>query len=225
MQTPYIPTRDADFDAWLSNFDTLLTASPVTYGLTAPSAVIVAGVTATWQTAYTAAINPATRTPVTIAAKDAARNAATSTVRPYAVSISRNSAVTNGDKTAIGVNLPNPSRTPVPPPLTVPGLALVSAIHFQHILSYRDTSTPTVKAKPPGVVGCEIRVTIQIGSATNPEAAVPLTVATKSPVANSFVSDNVGKTATYWARWVTRSGPGGQQQSGEWSAPLSVVVI
>lgn len=225
MQNPYIPAQDAQFDSWLVNFSTLLTASPTTYGLTSGDATTVAGVTTAWSAAYLAATDPSTRTSVTIAAKDAARTTATQTVRPLATQISRNPAVDNGDKTAIGVNLPNTARTPIPPPTTVPGLTLVSAIHFQHTLSYKDTSTPTTKAKPAGAIGLDLRVTIQVGAASDPEAAKPWTVATKSPVIVSFTAPDVAKTATYWGRWATRSGPGGQAQYGDWSAPLSVVIV
>jgi hypothetical protein len=225
MQAPYIPSKDADFDSWLVNFSNLLTASPTTYGLVSGDAVIVAGVTTTWSAAYAAATNPGTRTSVTIAAKDAARNNATATVRPYAVSISRNPAVDNGDKVDIGVNLPNPARTPIPAPTTQPALSLRSAAHFQHVLAYRDTSTPTSKAKPFGAVQMELRVTVATGSSSDPEAAKPLTQATKSPVFISWTSPDVGKTATYFARWVTKSGPGGQAQYGPWSAPFPVVIL
>ena len=70
---PYIPAKDALFAAWLLNFSTLLTASPVTYGLTAPDAVTVAGVNGTFQAAYATATNPATRTSGAVAATDVAR--------------------------------------------------------------------------------------------------------------------------------------------------------
>lgn len=225
MQTPYIPSRDADFDSWLNNFSTLLTASPTTYGLTAPDAVIVAGVTSTWNSDYATAINPGTRTTPAIAAKDAARNAATATVRPYAITISRNAGVSNLDKTTIGVNLPNPGRTPVPPPTTQPVLSLVSAIHNQQTLAYRDSSTPTSKAKPPGAISLEVWQHIGTAPAVSPATASPLTLATKSPFVVGTLSGDAGKFATYFGRWTTRSGPGGQAQSGPWSAPLSVVIV
>lgn len=225
MQVPYIPPQDGAFDTWLANFSTLLTAAPTTYGLVAGDAVIVAGVTLTWANAYVAAVNPTTRTAVTIAAKDAARLAATAIVRPYAIQISLNAGVANGDKTAIGVNLPNPSRTPVPPPTTQPTLSLVSSIPFQQTLAYRDTSTPTSKAKPPGVIGLDLRRTIQVGPATDPDAAVAYTIATKSPVVAAFTAGDVSKTCTWFGRWVTRSGPGGQAQNGPWSPPFSVAII
>ena len=224
MQAPYIPAPDAQFDAWLNNFSTLLTAAPATYGLTAGDAIAVAAVTATWNPAYAAAVNPPTRTSVTIAAKDAARVTAEALVRPLAQTISKNAGVTNNAKTAIGVNLTNQSRTPVPPPTTVPGLTLVASIHFQQTLAYRDTTTPTSKSKPPGAIGVDMRMQLGIAPGTMPDNAAPLTVATKSPVVISFTSQDVGKYATYWARWQTRSGPGGQAQYGDWSAPLTVVV-
>jgi hypothetical protein len=225
MQTPYIPSKDADFDSWLVNFSALLTASPTTYGLTSGDATTVAGVTTAWTAAYTAATNPSTRTSPTIAAKDAARNAATATVRPLAIQISRNAGVSNDDKTAIGVNLINTSRTPVPPPTTQAVLSLVSAIHNQMTIAYRDSSTPTSKAKPPGAISLEIWQAIGTTPATDPSAAKPLTLATKSPVTVGTLTGDAGKFATFFGRWTTRSGPGGQAQSGPWSAPLSVAIV
>lgn len=224
MQAPYIPGPDASFDLWSANFSTLITAVPATYGLVAGDAVAIAAVVDPWHTAYLLAVNPATRTPATIADKDAARTACEAVVRPYAQTISRNPAVSNMDKIAVGVNLPNAARTPIPPPTTVPALSLVNSIHFQQTLAYRDTSTPTSKAKPVGAIGADMRMTLALAPATDPEAAKPLTVATKSPVVVSFTSQDVSKFATYWARWATRSGPGGQVQYGDWSAPLTVVV-
>lgn len=225
MAAPYIPPSDSGFDSWLVNFSTLLTADPTTYGLTSGNATTVAGVTATWSAAYAASTNPATRTAPTVAAKDAARNAATATVRPFAVLISRNAGVTNENKTAIGVNLPNPSRTPVPPPTTTPALSLVSAIHNQMTLAYRDTSTPTSKSKPTGATHLELWQFIGTAPATDPSTAKPLTLATKSPVVIGQLTSDAGKTATFFGRWSTLSGPGGQAQSGPWSAPLSVTIV
>lgn len=225
MQTPYIPAPDALFDAWLTNFSALITAAPATYGLTAPNAVTIAAQQAAFNAAYLIATNPATRTTPSIAAKDAARNLAELTVRPFAIDISRNPAVTNLDKTAVGVNLPNTARTPVPPPLTVPGITLVSAIHFLHTLAFRDTSTPTTKAKPFGAIGMELWRTLAVGPSVDPTTATQIGVLTKSPNSIGYTAPDIGKTATYWGRWVTRSGPGGNAQSGPFSAPLAVLVI
>ena len=224
MQTPYLPTTDSGLDLWSANFAALITAVPADFGLVAADAVAINAVVTPWHSAYLTATNPATRTPAAIAAKDAARTVLEGTVRPYAVNISRDPSVTNENKIAVGVNLPNSSRTPVPPPTTQPALSLVTSVHFQQVIAYRDTSTPTSKAKPVGAVGMDLRLFIGTTPPPAPDLIIPSGTITKSPVAVGFTAADVGKTATYFARWTTRGGPGGTAQSGPWSAPLAVVV-
>ena len=85
MAGTYIPAKDALFDNWIVNFDTLATASPTTYGWTAPQAVTLAALVATWSAAYLAATTPSTRTVSTVADKDAARAAAEANARSLAI--------------------------------------------------------------------------------------------------------------------------------------------
>lgn len=221
----YIPARDADFESWLLNFTTLLTATPVTYGLTAPDAVACAAQYTAWNPAFLAATDPVTRTTVTVAAKDAARVTAEAVVRPFAQDISRNASVDPGDKVAIGVNLPNFAPVPIPPPLTFPQLSFRSAEPLVHILQWQDSGLGTGKQKPFGAIACELYRSVGTVPATDPEQATYLASFTKSPLRSTFIAGQVGKVCTYFARWVTRSGPGGVAQTGPWSAPLTVSVI
>ena len=145
-QPSYIPPKDADFDNWLQNFTALLTAAPTDYGLVAGDAVVCAAQYTAWHPAYLAATNPSTRTSATVAAKDGARVTAVATIRPYAQSISRNMAVSDLLKIGIGVNLPNNVPVPIPPVSTAPALILQSAAPQQHIIQYRDSTTPLSKA-------------------------------------------------------------------------------
>jgi hypothetical protein len=225
MATSYIPNSDSGFSAWLANFSALLTASPTTYGLIAGDATIVAAENTDFQAAYALTVNPATRTAPTIAAKDAAKVQALQIVRPYAVLISLNSGVTDEAKTDIGVTVRKLVPTPVPPPLTVPGLALVAASPGQHQLRYFDTSTPTTKAKPPGAIGLQVFRSVGVAPSVDPSAAVYYDTWTKSPNVSAFDPSETGKVATYWARWVTRGGPGGATQVGPWGAPLALSVM
>lgn len=225
MQTSYIPPGNDAYDAWFRNFSTLITANPTTYGLVTGDATAIAAQYTSWHAAYLLAQNPSTRTTPTVAAQAAARSTTVAFVRPYAITISRNPAVTNDAKTAVGVNLPNTARTPVPPPTTVPALALVSAIHFQQTIAYKDTSTPTTKAKPFGAIALELWIAKGTTPATDPSQATLYGSLTKSPAQIGFTSPDVGKFATYWGRWSTKSGPGGQNQTGPWSAPLTVAIV
>ena len=220
----YIPAKDALFATWLENFSTLLTAAPATYGLTAPDATAVDAVNTAFQAAYALAIDPPTRTSVTVADKDAARASAEAVVRPFAVTISRNAAVTDGNKTAIGVTVPSVTPTPIPPPANAPSLALVSAISLVQTLSYK-VAGQTGKAKPFGSIGVEIFRSVGTVAATDPAQCAYIGTYTKSPFKQTYSSGDQGKIVTLFARYVTRSGPDGVAQPGPWSDALNLIVM
>ena len=224
MAIAYIPTRDADFNNWIVNFSALLTLTPVVYGLTAPVAASVAAVTSTWADAYAAATNPSTRTAPSVAAKDSARVAAEALVRPYAVTISLNPAVSDLDKTAIGVTVRATVPTPVPAPTVAPSIDIESAIALQQTLTYK-TPGASGKYKPPGVIGVEVFRAIGVVAATDPSQASYAGTVTKSPFRQTFSSEDQGKKVTYFCRYATRSGPGGVSQPGPFSAPLVLSIM
>ncbi len=204
---PYIPQRDTDLDSWLANFSTLLTASPSTYGLFSGDAVAVAAVVSNWATAYAAAIAPATRTPVTVSAKDDAKLAALATVRPYAQNISLNPGVLSSDKIAIGVNPRTSTPAQITNPTTYANISITAALSLMHIVYYRDQlASPTVKAKPYGVIGVQIYAKTSATPIVDP-AALPWKLTTpKAPVQVDWDSADAGKVAYYTARYITRKG-------------------
>lgn len=222
---PYIPAKDADFESWLLNFSTLLTAAPTDFGLTAPAAVIVAGVYTTWHASYLLATDPATRTAPTVAQKDADRAAAEFTVRPYAQQIAKNASVTPENKAAIGVNPPNTSPVPIPPPTTFPQVSLRSGEPLAHILQYQDSGAGTGKAKPYGAIGCQVFRSVGTVAATDPAQASFYAQPTKSPFRSEFEAADRGKVCTYFARWITQGGPGGVAQTGPWSDPVTAIIM
>lgn len=224
MQPPYIPPQDAAYDLWLANFSLILTGAPTSYGLTAPDAVIVAAAYDDWHAAFILATEPGTRTSPTIAEKDAQRAASTAIVRPYAQAISKDAGISDELKLGIGVNLPNFAPTPIPAPTTAPGLTLVQATPMQMKLAYRDSEAIAGKKKPFGVLALEVWRSVGTVAATDPAQCTYDKSVTKSPMFSSFTAGQQGKIVTYFARWITRSGPQGVQQSGPWSAPLSAFI-
>lgn len=220
----YIPAPDAAFNDWLQNFSGLLTGAPATYGLTAPDAVLVAAEASAFDSALTLSTDPATRTPVSVAAKDAARASAEFVVRPYAVGISLNPSVTNGDKVAIGVTVRSNIPTPIPAPVTPPTISLISATPLVHQLQIRPVGASN-KAKPPGCIAIEIARSVGTVAATDPNQLAIVGQYGKTPLLQNFQSGDQGKICTYAARYRTRSGPGGQSQAGPWSALATFVVV
>ena len=67
---PYIPSRDSMLANWLTNFSTLLTASPATYGQSSATASAVATAVAAWSAAYALVTSPSTKTAMTVAAEE-----------------------------------------------------------------------------------------------------------------------------------------------------------
>lgn len=222
---PYIPAKNADFQSWLLNFSTLLTANPTNYGLVAGDATIVAGVYTTWHAAFLAGTNPATRTSVTVAAMQTARATATATVRLYAQAIAINAGVSDALKVGIGVNPRNPTRTPIPAPLTVPTLSLRFMTSLLAYLAYKDTSLPAGKQKPFGAIGMQLHASIGTAVAVDPDAGRNVATYTKSPFTLPYTDGDRGKVMTLWGRWVTKSGPAGVAQVGPWSTALHFVLV
>lgn len=224
MATPYIPNKDADFNDWFENFKTLINANPTNYGLVAGDATAIVAVWTPWTAAYTAAINPATRTSATIATKDGARASAEAVVRPYAIRIRNNDAVSDALKIGVGVTVPSFPPTPIPAPTDAPALSIVQAIPLTQRLGYK-TVGAIGKAKPFGVIGVEIWRAIGVAPAVDPNQCEYNGVYTKSPLTQEFDAGDQGKIVTYFARFITRSGPAGKAQTGPWSAALTLYVI
>lgn len=219
MSTPYIPPKDADFNSWLLNFSNVAVANPSNYGLSGGEVTAITGVQSAFYSAYALAINPATRTSVTVAAKDVARINAESVVRPLAVRISKSAAVTNGDKAAIGVTIPSLVPSPVPPPVTAPAIILESAVIGLLNLAFRDSTAPLVRAKPVGVIGCEVWASVGTVAATDPAQCAFFGMFTKTPL-QLPTGPAGGKVVTVFCRWSNRSGVGGVAAVGPWSSPL-----
>lgn len=225
MATSYIPSTDSGFAAWLLNFSTLITASPTTYGLVSGDATAIAAQNTAYSAALALATDPSTRTSVTVSAKDAAKAGALFVVRPYATTISKNAGVDDGDKTAVGVTVPKLVPTPIPAPTALPLLTLVSAIPLVSTLKIVSADTPTSKAKPFGVIGIQLFVSVGTVAATDPDQLAYYSTATKIPALIGFNAPDQGKIASVAARFVTRGGNGGESKIGPWSAILTFNVL
>jgi hypothetical protein len=217
---PYIPAQDVNLATWADNFSDLITAGPATYGLLAGDATAIAAVVTPFLSAYSLAVNPSTRTPVTIADKDDAKIAMLALVRQYAVQISLNAGVLTADKIAVGVNPRTSTPTPIATPTTSPVVTIVSAPPLQHILRYRDEmSSPTVKAKPYGVTQILIYATASATPITDQNALDFKGAYTKAPSLIEWQPEDAGKQAYYAGRWMTRAG-----KVGPWSSVTNFTI-
>lgn len=220
MAGPYIPAPDADLDVWADNFQTVIAANPALYGLVVGDATAITAAFTAWHAAYLLAVNPATRTPPAVADKDVQKATALTVWRGYAQVIQNNAGVTNFDKAAAGLTVRATGRTPIPAPATIPVLGFLNATPLQHTLNFKDAATPTTKAKPFGAINMQIFRFVGTVPPTGVDQYAQYGFATKSPFVIDFNSPDVGKTAYYIARWVTRRG-----LVGPWSVDISATVL
>jgi hypothetical protein len=221
VSLPYLPPRDQDLRAWAANFDALVNATPGLFGLSPADGVAIHTYVSAYSAALSASTDPATRTGVTITAKDAARAAMLDVVRGYARQVRNNQGVSDAAKLTLGLRLPDLTPTPVPAPATAPVVIPVAAQPLEQTLRYADVATPDRRAKPSGAAGLELYVAIAAAGVvpSGPNDGRFRGLVTRQPFAVAFDPADRGKTAWYWGRWTTRTG-----KTGPWSATAALVI-
>lgn len=224
MAAPYIPPKDADLLAFANTYATTVAAAPAVYGLTSSDATAINTAVATYAAAQAVVDNPATKSQTTVNAKNSAKQAMIGLLRTYSAQIRLNPGVTNDAKLAIGLNLPNNTPTPTPPPITVPQLTVVGQQAGTITLRYHDSgSGANVRAKPQGAISCEVWWAVGTFTAPPTPGVAPTlkaASATKQPIPLTWPSGSAGMTYYIWARWITRTG-----LVGSWSDPVTGTVI
>jgi hypothetical protein len=213
--------------AWGITYSAALTADEAAYGIDAAASLIISNALTPAVAAFALGgvtnrqpNDPANYTQPNRAALTAALDAFLAVAAPLAVQIQADDGVSDEDKLAAGIQPRNFTRTPVPAPVTAPSLSLVSATSGVHQIEYADTSTPGSRKKPAGVM--QIQLLLQVhaqATAADIDLAQLNTQQAISPLRITHDAGDDGKIATYWSRWVTRSG-----LNGPMGAPLSATI-
>jgi hypothetical protein len=156
MPKDFIPARDEEFADFVSNFSTLVTAAPTSYGLTAAIATTLSGKVSAFTSARTAATNPGTRGPATVLAKDIARRDLEGYVRQLARAVQGTLTVTDPQRQALGLTVRDKEPSPIPPPATAPQANIVSVNGNTVRVRLTDPAFPTKRGRPDGVDGAAI---------------------------------------------------------------------
>lgn len=202
----FIPTGDTAFRNWSLNFSTLITASPTTYGLVAGDATAYAALHSTYAAALTAATDPATRTSVTVAAKDAARAAAVAKARELAAKVQATTTVTPAQKTSLGITPRDTGRTPVPPPSTRPVVTIVSTTGGNFVLRVIDETVVVGRKRPYGYRGAIIGFSTGVSAPTSMADCELLGVATRVPQAFNLSAVAAGTRVWLLSQWFNTRG-------------------
>jgi len=217
---PYIPDDDAGANVWLTNFAERIAADPAAVGLSAADAALLTALAEAYDAALKRTNDPRQRTPVNIAEKDEARNAAISAARMYAMQIKANRGIDDPKKIALGIHVGPRGRTPIGAPINEPMLDIVGSYSGRHTLRFHDAATPTSSRKAWGATHLLVFAAIADDAVDDPEEARFVGAITRQPFDVTFeASRHAGKTATYFGRWLTAKG-----LMGPWSLPVSMSI-
>jgi hypothetical protein len=219
MSGSYLPTRDEALDPWLLNFQTLIAASPTSYGLVTSDATAITAAYTSWHSAYLAATNPTTRTHATVSTKNTQKSNVIGVVRGYAATIRPNRAVSDALKIGLGLHVRDTSPTPVPPPSTVPVLAITQMRQGLQEVRVTDELTPNSRARAAGSAGMLLFRVVGAAPVNDPAQAQFLAFTGKTDFTCTYASSDNGKTATYFARWTNAKG-----EMGPWSQAMPVSI-
>ncbi len=220
IKGPYIPRADSAFREWLDNFSTVIARAPWAVGLAPSDAARLTALAQRYAEAYVRARAPGTRNCSTVRRKNLLRREAWDTVRAIAMRIKRDRGVSDAQKIELGVYPPLGGQSPIPKPRTAPLLELIEMRPGVHRLRYQDRSRPSRFAKPYGAVSLQLLIQVARKAAASPDGAHRVQHATRHVFDVKFAAAESGRTATYFARWVTRRG-----RTGPWSRPLAVTIV
>jgi len=219
----YIPRSDNDFLAWANNFATYanihlaelgitpLDIIPITDGLTDLDAKMTANVTAQ-QAAQSAR-----------QAKDDSRDVLETAIRQLVRRLQASDAVDDTERVALGITVPDTVKTVETEGVSTRPIGVVdTSQRLRHEIRFTDEATPTSRAKPDGVMGCEIWVKVLPTGEAAPagdEGLSFIAMDTASPHTVEYDGADGGKTAHYMLRWVKKNG-----DKGPWSETVSATI-
>jgi hypothetical protein len=171
-----------------------------------------------YETAYTAAEDP-NRGKVDVLAKNETRDALKSAIRTFVKAyLTYNPAVSDTDKESMGLPLHDTTRTPVPPPSTIPEIELDSSTIRQIKVSFHDEGSGK-RGKPHGVHGVELRWSLLETAPASVEDLKNSAFDTASPYTFTFDETDRGKALYICPRWENNKG-----EKGPWGEIVKAIV-
>jgi hypothetical protein len=151
-----VPTVDAALAEWSTNFNALGVAQPADFSLTAGQMTQYTTLHTAWMVSYNAAKADGSKSKALVVAKNDAKRSLLVLAREYYGLIQSSLAVTNENKTLIGVRVRNTEPTPVPPPALAPLVTLTAVTGRVARYKLADATAPTSRRKPLNAEGATI---------------------------------------------------------------------
>lgn len=208
----YIPRQDGRFDEWQDNYTGYALDNSPALGLSHAEVEALETAQIAWRKRYSAVVAARAELSSAVAAKDAARADYVKLVRSISGRLRVSPQVSEAQRVALGLPIPDTIPTRTLPPDTFPVFTIDMTQRLVHRLRFTDSATPQKRAKPRGVLGAQLWVALTAPGQPTPtdlDAYTFSRIVTRTPTAVEYAGEEAGKTAHYLVRWInTKCEPG-----------------
>jgi len=216
----YIPSPDNNFNNWQINFVSNLQTNKAELSVSDEDLATIIATQSRWETSYESHLNAQAAAQSARRQKDEDRQAWENEIRGQVRKLQASDTITNAQRAALGITVPESNRTPAGVPTTRPVVIIAETKPLSHTVRFFDEATPNRRAKPAGVMGAEVWVKIGDAPPTNTDELRFIGLDTRTPYVSEFESEDAGKTAYYRLRWVNPKG-----KPGPWSDIVSAPIM
>jgi len=216
----YIPSPDVKFNLWQQNLLDNIKENQSAWELKADRLVTLESKQAVWNAAYSKATNKNDRTAADVMGKSIALKDYKKEIREFVSEyLAKSSLVTNSDRARMGLTVRSTTRIASPLPTTYPFATIDFSVRMQHTLCLSDSATPLRKAKPAGIIGCEVWMKIGGAEPKNITELNYTAICTGNYYLAKYDGNQVGLTVYYRLRWVNTRG-----ERGPWGCVISAMI-
>jgi hypothetical protein len=221
MANNYIPNPDGDFDTWQTTFYTYANANLAGLGLVAGDITPLTAARTAWTNGLANNATAQTAARAARETKDAARSSYEDLIRALVRRLQVSPAVDDAERRALGITVKDDiqTMTAARAAATRPVGVVDTGERMRHTIRFFDEATPQSRAKPDGVMGCEIWVKVADPAPADASELQFLTLDTASPYIAEYDGKAAGQKAHYMLRWVTTRG-----DKGPWSETVSATI-
>jgi len=223
MSSDYIPRSDTGLQLWAENFITYANDHLLDIGIDPSDMLPIVNAKTDFDTKMTANVAAQQSAQSARQAKDDSRDTLESLIRALVRRLQASPEVDDTERAGLGITVPDRIVTTTTGEISSRPIGVVdTSQRLRHEIRFTDEATPTSRAKPKGVMGCEIWVKVLPTGEAPPVSADELsfvTLDTASPHTVEYNGADGGKTAHYMLRWVKNNG-----DKGPWSETVSATI-
>jgi hypothetical protein len=220
MSNDYLPKKDRNFLQWAVNFLSYLLASLTRFKFPQTVYDDLVEKRDDFSAKLDVAENPATRTTLTVQAKNTAKTALEKTVRTAVNEyLTFNHLVTDEDRDGLGIPIRKTTRTPAPVAKDAPDSDVDTSMIGRVTIHFYEMGGKHKKAKPAGQHCAEIAWVQSDTPVTRWDGLIHSNMDTNSPFTLVFEHDQRGKTIYFALRWENTRG-----DKGPWSGIMSAII-